>query len=60
MEKPYYNPEGRAVYWPETERYGDPPDLPSLLLANRVIYIAMPVRESLNRVQQHSLYCRGC
>ena len=43
-EKPYQAPEGRAVYWPESERYGDPPDLPSLLLANRVIYIAMPVR----------------
>jgi hypothetical protein len=42
-EKTYNTPEGRAVYWPETERYGDPPDLPSLLLANRVIYVAMPV-----------------
>lgn len=36
-------PEGRPVFLPESERYGNPPDLPSLLLQQRVIYISMPV-----------------
>lgn len=37
-------PEGRPLFMPEAERYGNPPDLPSLLLQQRVIYISMPVR----------------
>ncbi len=37
-------PEGRPIFLPESERYGNPPDLPSLLLQQRVIYISMPVR----------------
>jgi hypothetical protein len=37
-------PEGRPIFLPEAERYGNPPDLPSLLLQQRVIYISMPVR----------------
>ena len=40
-------PEGRPVFLPESERYGNPPDLPSLLLQQRVIYISMPVRDSM-------------
>jgi ATP-dependent Clp protease protease subunit len=36
-------PEGRPIFLPESERYGNPPDLPSLLLQQRVIYISMPV-----------------
>ena len=36
-------PEGRPVFLPEAERYGNAPDLPSLLLQQRVIYISMPV-----------------
>lgn len=39
--EPY--PEGRPIFLPEAERYGNPPDLPSLLLQQRVIYISMPV-----------------
>jgi hypothetical protein len=38
-------PEGRPIFLPEAERFGNPPDLPSLLLQQRVIYISMPVRE---------------
>jgi hypothetical protein len=37
-------PEGRPIFLPEAERFGNPPDLPSLLLQQRVIYISMPVR----------------
>lgn len=59
-EKPYREPEGRAVYWPESERYGDPPDLPSLLLANRVIYIAMPfVPQVTELVVAQCVYLEG-
>lgn len=36
-------PEGRPLFLPEAERFGNPPDLPSLLLQQRVIYISMPV-----------------
>ncbi len=36
-------PEGRPIFMPEAERFGNPPDLPSLLLQQRVIYISMPV-----------------
>ena len=36
-------PEGRPIFLPEAERFGGPPDLPSLLLQQRVIYISMPV-----------------
>jgi hypothetical protein len=36
-------PEGRPIFLPEAERFGNPPDLPSLLLQQRVIYISMPV-----------------
>lgn len=38
-------PEGRPIFLPEAERFGNPPDLPSLLLQQRVIYISMPVRD---------------
>lgn len=41
-EYPNY-PEGRPLFLPEAERFGNPPDLPSLLLQQRVIYISMPV-----------------
>jgi hypothetical protein len=37
-------PEGRPIFLPEAERFGNPPDLPSLLLQQRIIYISMPVR----------------
>ncbi len=40
-------PEGRPIFLPEAERFGNPPDLPSLLLQQRVIYISMPVRITL-------------
>jgi hypothetical protein len=36
-------PEGRPIFLPEAERFGNPPDLPSLLLQQRIIYISMPV-----------------
>ncbi|KAL6747001.1 hypothetical protein V8C86DRAFT_2923839, partial [Haematococcus lacustris] len=36
-------PEGRPLFLPEAERFGTPPDLPSLLLQQRIIYISMPV-----------------
>jgi hypothetical protein len=39
-------PEGRPIFLPEAERFGNPPDLPSLLLQQRVIYISMPVSSS--------------
>eukprot|EP00955_Chlamydomonas_euryale_P034558 349824-Chlamydomonas_euryale.AAC.11 len=35
-------PEGRPIFLPEAERFGNAPDLPSLLLQQRVIYISMP------------------
>ncbi|PNH04642.1 hypothetical protein TSOC_009160 [Tetrabaena socialis] len=38
-------PEGRPLFLPEAERFGNPPDLPSLLLQQRVIYISMPANE---------------
>lgn len=38
-------PEGRPIFLPEAERFGNPPDLPSLLLQQRVIYISMPVSQ---------------
>ncbi len=44
-------PEGRPIFLPEAERYGNPPDLPSLLLQQRVIYISMPVRASMPQRQ---------
>lgn len=40
-------PEGRPIFLPEAERFGNPPDLPSLLLQQRVIYISMPVSNML-------------
>jgi ATP-dependent Clp protease protease subunit len=40
-------PEGRPLFLPEAERFGNPPDLPSLLLQQRVIYISMPVRPAV-------------
>lgn len=40
-------PEGRPIFLPEAERFGNPPDLPSLLLQQRVIYISMPVSQGL-------------
>lgn len=50
-------PEGRPIFLPEAERFGNPPDLPSLLLQQRVIYISMPVRCLCNSIcMQHS----GC
>lgn len=42
-------PEGRPIFLPEAERFGNPPDLPSLLLQQRVIYISMPVRAVASR-----------
>jgi hypothetical protein len=39
-------PEGRPIFLPEAERFGNPPDLPSLLLQQRIIYISMPVRRA--------------
>lgn len=42
-------PEGRPLFWPESARYGNPPDLPSLLLQQRVIYVSMPVGFSVSR-----------
>lgn len=41
-------PEGRPVFLPEAERFGNPPDLPSLLLQQRIIYISMPVSSQLD------------
>jgi hypothetical protein len=43
-------PEGRPIFLPEAERFGNPPDLPSLLLQQRVIYISMPVRKGFAHV----------
>lgn len=43
-------PEGRPLFLPEAERFGNPPDLPSLLLQQRVIYISMPVSKGNSRV----------
>lgn len=43
-------PEGRPVFLPEAERYGTPPDLPSLLLQQRVIYISMPFLPSVTEL----------
>lgn len=43
-------PEGRPVFFPEAERYGNPPDLPSLLLQQRVIYISMPFLPSVTEL----------
>jgi ATP-dependent Clp protease protease subunit len=43
-------PEGRPIFLPESERYGNPPDLPSLLLQQRVIYISMPFLPSVTEL----------
>lgn len=43
-------PEGRPIFLPEAERYGAPPDLPSLLLQQRVIYISMPFLPSVTEL----------
>jgi ATP-dependent Clp protease protease subunit len=43
-------PEGRPIFLPEAERFGDPPDLPSLLLQQRVIYISMPFVPSVTEL----------
>jgi hypothetical protein len=58
-------PEGRPIFLPEAERFGNPPDLPSLLLQQRVIYISMPVRTCCcHLVLQLAAYmpepCRAC
>lgn len=45
-----YYPEGRPIFMPEAERYGNPPDLPSLLLQQRVIYISMPFVSSVTEL----------
>lgn len=45
-----YYPEGRPVFLPEAERYGNPPDLPSLLLQQRVVYISMPFLPSVTEL----------
>lgn len=45
-------PEGRPIFLPESERFGNPPDLPSLLLQQRIIYISMPV-SSRRRLMTH-------
>jgi len=43
-------PEGRPLFWPESARYGNPPDLPSLLLQQRVIYVSMPFVPSVTEL----------
>ncbi|KAG1675127.1 hypothetical protein FOA52_003350 [Chlamydomonas sp. UWO 241] len=43
-------PEGRPMFLPEAERFGNPPDLPSLLLQQRVIYISMPFLPSVTEL----------
>lgn len=43
-------PEGRPIFMPEAERFGNPPDLPSLLLQQRVIYISMPFLPSVTEL----------
>ncbi|GFH11567.1 ATP-dependent Clp protease proteolytic subunit [Haematococcus lacustris] len=43
-------PEGRPLFLPEAERFGTPPDLPSLLLQQRIIYISMPALADGQRV----------
>jgi ATP-dependent Clp protease protease subunit len=43
-------PEGRPLFLPEAERFGNPPDLPSLLLQQRVIYISMPFVPSVTEL----------
>mmetsp|Transcript_14514 Transcript_14514/g.31573 ORF Transcript_14514/g.31573 Transcript_14514/m.31573 type:complete len:430 (-) Transcript_14514:680-1969(-) len=43
-------PEGRPLFLPEAERFGNPPDLPSLLLQQRVIYISMPFLPSVTEL----------
>lgn len=48
-EYPNY-PEGRPLFLPEAERFGNPPDLPSLLLQQRVIYISMPFLPSVTEL----------
>lgn len=52
-------PEGRPIFLPEAERFGNAPDLPSLLLQNRIIYISMPVsRRGVQCVGLHSIWTR--
>lgn len=43
-------PEGRPIFLPEAERFGNPPDLPSLLLQQRIIYISMPFLPSVTEL----------
>jgi len=43
-------PEGRPIFLPEAERFGSAPDLPSLLLQQRVIYISMPFTPSVTEL----------
>lgn len=43
-------PEGRPIFLPEAERFGNPPDLPSLLLQQRIIYISMPFVPSVTEL----------
>jgi len=43
-------PEGRPIFLPEAERFGNAPDLPSLLLQQRVIYISMPFLPSVTEL----------
>ncbi|KAF5837483.1 ClpP/crotonase-like domain-containing protein [Dunaliella salina] len=43
-------PEGRPLFWPESARYGNPPDLPSLLLQQRVIYVSLPFVPSVTEL----------
>ncbi|GFH11568.1 ATP-dependent Clp protease proteolytic subunit, partial [Haematococcus lacustris] len=43
-------PEGRPLFLPEAERFGTPPDLPSLLLQQRIIYISMPFLPSVTEL----------
>ncbi|MEW5316894.1 MAG: hypothetical protein WDW38_008235 [Sanguina aurantia] len=42
--------KGRPVFLPEAERFGNPPDLPSLLLQQRIIYISMPFVPSVTEL----------
>ena len=53
-------PEGRPIFLPEAERFGNPPDLPSLLLQQRVIYISMPVRGESGRCSAWKISGRTC
>lgn len=52
-------PEGRPIFLPEAERFGNAPDLPSLLLQNRIIYISMPVGTPGHDNYLENAYNRG-